>query len=116
MLEEILPDGEDTHGHESAWQVAGGRHVGRIWFGSSPDDPEMLYIWDLALDEEQRGQGIGGESLDAVVHLARTSGLSGVALTVFETNDAARRVYERKGFTSGTSQGGQVEMTLSWSS
>jgi ribosomal protein S18 acetylase RimI-like enzyme len=114
MLDEILPELEDTAGHEFVWVVSGDAHVGRVWFAPSVDDPTVLYIWDMAVDEEQRGQGVGGAALDAIICRARDRGMSGVGLSVFEANDAAHRLYERTGFIPIEEKGGQISMELRW--
>jgi ribosomal protein S18 acetylase RimI-like enzyme len=68
----------------------------------------------MAVDEEQRGQGVGGAALDAIIGRARDRGMSGVGLSVFEANDAAHRLYERTGFIAIEEKGGQISMELRW--
>jgi ribosomal protein S18 acetylase RimI-like enzyme len=112
ILREILPRNETTTGHVFNWITDDGTHVGRVWFGPSSDDPTVLYIWDLSVDTDRRGQGLGGAALDAVAAIARDKGLASVLLSVFENNSDARRLYERKGFVAGQTEDGQTLMRL----
>ena len=112
MLREILPQGELTSGHEFRWITHAGNRVGRIWFGPTPGDETTLYIWDILVDNDQQGLGYGGATLDLVAGLARQRQLFAVALTVFDTNPEARRLYESKGYVVLSSDGGQVLMRL----
>lgn len=95
---DVLPDHESTAGHSFMWIVGGGEPVGRVWLGPMPDGRSMLYVWEIIIDDHRRGQGLGGEALTAVLKFAFESGLPGVGLTVWDTNPAARRLYERMGF------------------
>jgi ribosomal protein S18 acetylase RimI-like enzyme len=71
-----------------------------------PDDSWQLgdrwgEIWTLVVDEQQRGHGIGSALLDEVdVRLAR-EGVHGLAIGVMVGNEAAQRLYERRGLTPG---------------
>jgi len=112
MLREILPQGERTSGHDFRWITDEGLRVGRIWLGPSPDDDTTLYIWDISVDDEQQGLGYGGATLDLVAVQARQRQLTGIALSVFETNASARQLYERKGYVPISSADGHVLMRL----
>jgi ribosomal protein S18 acetylase RimI-like enzyme len=57
---------------------------------------ELLAMW---VAPEVRGTGLGEELIDAAAHWARKYGSSRLTLQVVETNDRARRAYERAGFT-----------------
>jgi ribosomal-protein-alanine N-acetyltransferase len=55
-------------------------------------------IADIAVAPEARGRGIGGVLLDAAVAELRRVGVRTVYLEVRESNLAARRLYESRGF------------------
>jgi acetyltransferase len=55
-------------------------------------------FFGLAIADEWQGRGQGGALMDAVMAAARTRGLAKVTLTVVQDNDAARAMYERRGF------------------
>ena len=108
----ILPDGVDTRGHSFCWLVDGERRIGGIWFGPDLSDETVLYLYDVVVDEGERGRGVGNAAVDEVVATARQLGYAAVGLSVFDDNLAARRLYERKGFEVGSARAGQTELRL----
>ena len=60
-------------------------------------DIKTLYIDDLCVDEELRGNHIGKELYDAAVDLARNSGCYNLTLNVWSCNSSALRFYEKCG-------------------
>jgi GNAT superfamily N-acetyltransferase len=113
QLAEILPEGENSPGHQFLWIVHDGERIGQTWISSNPAGAADLFIWDIAVDAEHQSKGLGGGALDAIVQIARRKGMNGVELSVFENNQAARRLYEHRGFVAGPVSGGQVPMRLS---
>jgi ribosomal protein S18 acetylase RimI-like enzyme len=55
-------------------------------------------IWDIAVAEEARGQGLGRALLAAAEEAARKAGVSELRLYVLEGNERARRIYAEAGF------------------
>lgn len=109
-LEEILPERQNTLGHEFDWITHDGHRVGGVWFAPSLTEEGTLYIWDLFVDPEQQRRGFGGAAIDAIAALARERELSGLVLSVFDSNPDARRLYERKGFVAEDPNDGSVRM------
>ena len=99
MEQGLLPEHELTEHHAFLWTVIDGRRAGRIWLGPMPDGRPLMYIWDVIIDGSERGSGLGTAAIDEVVRKAGDAGLDGVALTVWDTNPDARRLYERLRFT-----------------
>lgn len=62
----------------------------------------VLNVHDLAALPEYRGQGVGTALLAAADQRARERGCCKVTLEVITTNDGARRLYQRCGFTNPT--------------
>ncbi len=60
-------------------------------------DRKVLYIDDLCVDSDLRGQNIAKTIYDAVVEYARKSGCDAVTLNVWAGNDRALRFYEKCG-------------------
>jgi ribosomal protein S18 acetylase RimI-like enzyme len=58
-------------------------------------------VWTLVVDERRRGQGIGSALLDAVDAELASRGVHDLMIGVMEGNDAARRLYERRGLVPG---------------
>ncbi len=67
--------------------------------GDRPKLRHKAYIWGMHVDAEHRGQGIGGDLLDAAVgHAREHMGVVGVYLSLELGNVGARRLYESRGF------------------
>ena len=69
------------------------RHFGE----GSLCDGITLYLDDLCVDENCRGQGVGKALYEAVLDLARGLGCYNVTLNVWAENPSARRFYENCG-------------------
>ena len=60
-------------------------------------DIRTLYIDDLCVDEQQRGQHIGKKLYEAVLLFARQHGCYNVTLNVWSCNKSAQTFYEKCG-------------------
>jgi ribosomal protein S18 acetylase RimI-like enzyme len=60
---------------------------------------ESWYVNVLACYPENRGQGLGSKLLDLADELARAEGYKRMSVIVADENEAARRLYERKGYS-----------------
>ena len=60
-------------------------------------DIKTLYIDDICVDEEARGQHVGKALYEYVRDYARSIGCSNITLNVWEGNDAALHFYQRMG-------------------
>ena len=60
-------------------------------------DVKTLYIDDLCVDENARGQHIGKSLYEYVLSFARESGCYNVTLNVWACNESARKFYEKCG-------------------
>lgn len=60
-------------------------------------DIRTLYIDDLCVEKQCRGQHIGKRLYEYVVDFARAQGCYNVTLNVWSCNEAARRFYEKCG-------------------
>jgi ribosomal protein S18 acetylase RimI-like enzyme len=58
-------------------------------------------VWTLVVAERTRGRGIGSALLDAVDAELAARGITDLMIGVMEGNDAARRLYERRGLVPG---------------
>lgn len=66
-------------------------------FSTNMHDFTTLYIDDLCVDENCRGQHVGTELFNFVKQYAKQQGCYDVTLNVWEGNDSARRFYEKMG-------------------
>ena len=76
---------------------AEGIHVGDLWLGTGSDWKEA-WIFDIRIDAEHRGRGLGRATLAAGEAYARSLGASAIGLHVFAFNDVARTLYETSGY------------------
>lgn len=60
-------------------------------------DIKTLYIDDLCVDEDKRGQHIGSSLYEAVLAFAREHGCYNVTLNVWSCNESAMKFYEKCG-------------------
>ncbi|MBE6908895.1 MAG: GNAT family N-acetyltransferase [Ruminococcaceae bacterium] len=92
---------------------AAGKMVGYVMVIYDYDIPEYD-IWHMMIDEVEQGHGYGGEALDQVMRYIATKPFGDsdrVALTCNKSNDIARRLYERKGFSAtGNEDEDEIEL------
>jgi GNAT superfamily N-acetyltransferase len=96
----LLPDGLETSGHDIFVGVAEGAEVGQLWLFT---DPEALaretFIYEIAIDEQHRGKGLGRGLLAAAESWCAEHGVTVVRLNVFAFNMTAISLYESSGYS-----------------
>lgn len=99
--QDLLPEGQATRGHSFLnLMIAGSDEVvGCAWLFVDVEQ-SSAFIYELFLDEQQRGRGLGRASLEALEHLALDQGAVTVGLNVFAGNTRARALYEASGFNA----------------
>jgi ribosomal protein S18 acetylase RimI-like enzyme len=97
-LARLLPGGVPTPGQHIGRVMCGGEPVGTLWIGPYGDDPQRWWVWDVAIDEEQRGRGHGRRAMLLAETLARQGGASTIGLNVFSSNPVAHRLYTSLGY------------------
>lgn len=92
-----FPAGKWLERLRNPWWVArqGGEDVGLVAVRAEEGTAHLLSMW---VAPEARGSGIGSRLVDEVVAWARAEGLDQVGLWAVDANQAARSLYERKGF------------------
>lgn len=78
--------------------------VAFISFKIDYDDPpnehrQVVYIYEVHIAEEFRGQGLGRWLMFTVEAMAQSVTISKTMLTVFRSNDGAIKAYEKMGYT-----------------
>lgn len=81
--------------------------------GYADDPPDAAYVALLAVTPQAQGRGIGGTLLDAMTTELSAAGMNSAVLHVLETNTAARRLYDSRGWTAS---GSPIPHALSGSS
>ena len=96
----VLPDGNALLVAESA----DGERAGLVYLERMFDYFRRPHghVGILAVAAEAEGQGVGRLLMEAAEQWAREQKLEMLSLNVFATNDRARRVYERLGYTPET--------------
>jgi ribosomal protein S18 acetylase RimI-like enzyme len=96
QMAELLPFGPRTPGHR-LWIVRDAEDVpaGMLWVQLGDG---AAFIYDISMDEDRRGQGLGTQALRAAALETARAGLQTLALNVFGSNEGARRLYTREGY------------------
>jgi len=98
-IEKLLPQGRTTPLHHFRAIVKAGEPVGELWFAEQLDEsPRRVFIFDIAVHEQQRGRGIGTDAIASLASEGRQMGAEEIRLAVFSHNTGAVRLYERLGF------------------
>lgn len=63
-------------------------------------DKSEAYLQELYVVPGERGQGIGRKLLEATLELCREEGAAWIELNTAESDEAARALYEKLGFTN----------------
>lgn len=72
---------------------AGGRAVGFATGYVRPDRPGTLVVWQVAVDQEQRGSGLAGAMLDDLAQRMAAEGVREVETTITPDNEASHRLF-----------------------
>ena len=89
---------QDEHGEVLGYAILQVKIVGENYPVLLPRT--FLYLDDLCVDVDARGQGIGSLLMQGVRELAKSRGIEKIELNVWECNEGAMRFYERLGFTT----------------
>jgi ribosomal protein S18 acetylase RimI-like enzyme len=95
----LLPQGLAT---ERTWLLTvldgGGSSVGILWIGPHPQRADAAYIYDIEIDEQHRGRGLGRAAMTAAEQLVTEAGVTEIGLNVFGVNSSARTLYDSLGY------------------
>ena len=96
-----LPDGLATAGqHVFAVESPDGEVVGHVWLGErdTRDEGRGAFVYEIRIDEEQRGRGYGRSAMLLLEDEARALSLDRIELNVFGGNEVARGLYRWLGY------------------
>ena len=96
---QLLPDDLASPDMHLFTAVVGEVPVGIGWFEMRHRaSGDSAWIFDIRLDEDRRGQGLGRALQDALHDAARGLGATSMTLNVFGDNPTAIRLYETSGY------------------
>lgn len=70
-----------------------GRPVGWVSGYRIPDEPDALFVWQVAVDAEARGQRLGGRMIKDILSRKANSGVLFVKTTITQDNEASWRLF-----------------------
>jgi ribosomal protein S18 acetylase RimI-like enzyme len=100
-MERILPKGMATplHTFELAEQDGVEGRIGFLWYTRERhSDHEIVWLFDVVVDEPHRGRGFGRRLMELLEERTRAAGLGRIALNVYADNARARSLYESLGY------------------
>jgi ribosomal protein S18 acetylase RimI-like enzyme len=90
-------DGGAGNGTDESAAV--GANVGAVWIGMRlRAGMSEAYVYNIVIDEAQRGKGYGRAAMLAAIEKSRELGAASVGLHVFGHNTSARSLYRSLGF------------------
>jgi ribosomal protein S18 acetylase RimI-like enzyme len=103
--DEMLPDGPQTKGMRVlVAELTDGDRIGVLWVGLRKPDGSQAWIYDIEVDADRRGRGLGRELLALAESEARDLGATDLGLNVFAFNTVAQRLYETAGYETTAMQ------------
>lgn len=98
QIAQLLPQGLATPDHYFWRAIAeDGEAVGSLWVNHKPDQ-RRAFIYDIEIDETQRGKGYGEATMRALEGALRPMGVTHIGLSVFGFNTTARALYDKLGY------------------
>jgi len=99
QIANLVPQGLHTPGH-FFWRVVteDGAAVGSLWVFHNVAQ-RRAFIYDIVIDEAQRGKGYGEATMRAMEEALRPMDVTHIALNVFGFNTTARALYDKLGYT-----------------
>ncbi len=91
----VLPDGLATENVHVWAAEAEGRRVGTVFFGLRGAE---AWLYEITIDEGERGRGFGRAAMLALEEEARALGHDRLALNVWGGNEVARNLYRSLGY------------------
>jgi ribosomal protein S18 acetylase RimI-like enzyme len=97
-LARLFPGGVLAEGQYLGHVVVDGEDVGLLWLGLTGEESDRWWVYDVEIDEEKRGQGLGREAMLLAESFAREHGATSLGLNVFAFNSIARSLYSSLGY------------------
>ena len=93
--EASMPNGVLQPGNEVFESFHNNESVGIVWLWI---DNNEWFIYDIDIDEEHRGKGLGRATMRAIEAYVKNQGGTAIGLSVFGFNEIAKKLYESEGY------------------
>ena len=93
--ENSIEYGKVSPGNHILEVVVDGHDIGNVWL---VDQSSEWWIYDVEIDETQRGKGVGRAAMHAIEAYVKERGGSTLWLSVFGFNQTAQKLYLSEGF------------------
>ena len=90
-----MPNGVLQPGNEVFETFHDKESVGIVWLWI---DGTEWFIYDIDIDAEHRGKGLGRSTMRAIEAYVKKQGGTAIGLSVFGFNEIARKLYESEGY------------------
>lgn len=97
-LRKFVTNGSKTPGHYFMHIVNGTEVVGSLWLELRERKSTEAYLWDISIEEDHRGMGLGKESMYEIERFAKNKGATRISLNVYRNNTVARNLHSVVGF------------------
>jgi GNAT superfamily N-acetyltransferase len=94
----LFPDDRPAEGQHVFVVEHEGRPIGRLHFAEKPPGSGTVWLYDIAIDEEFRGRGLGRRTMLLFEEEVRRRGFRRSELNVFGGNEVARSLYRSLGY------------------
>ncbi|MEN1969063.1 GNAT family N-acetyltransferase [Lentibacillus sp. N15] len=96
---QLLPEGLATKDHVLFSVLHEEEQIGNLWLHIRIKNQEkQIFIYDIELDEKQRGKGLGKATMEALDDYAKSEGIKQIRLHVFAHNKRAMALYKKMGY------------------
>lgn len=93
----LLPDGLKTkNNYFYTFTDQSQKSIGCVWLAARDKD---VFIYDLYLDQNQRGKGLGAQMMQLIDEQVKQLGFDAIRLHVFGHNKVAIKLYQSAGYT-----------------
>ncbi|MCS5731655.1 GNAT family N-acetyltransferase [Herbiconiux moechotypicola] len=98
--EQYFPGGAPAPGHRVLAVIDDdGAAVGWLWLGPfSAEHPADWWVFDIEIEAERRGRGLGRAAMLLAEEVAREGGATRLGLNVFGHNTVAQHLYSTLGY------------------
>ncbi len=94
-IKETMPNGELVAGQFVFEVFENDDHIGNVWLANYDND---WFVYDIDIEEEFRGRGLGRATMRAIEDYVRAQGGSKIELSVFGFNTVAKNLYLSEGY------------------